>query len=629
MDFMQPKTRISELRKETMKRVLTLSDVFAVGYGDLGSSIYYALGITALYALGATPIALAIAGFVFACTALTYAEMSSMNQAAGGSANFTRYAFNDLISFIAGWALLLDFIVTIAISAYSVAPYLSYFFPMLKITEVKIIFTVCLILALYIANFFGSRHSTKLSWILTALTILTQVIIILIGIAYLFKPGTFFEHLKIGTGDPIWSPSLNEFWKGTAMAMVAYTGIESMAQLTSETKNPKKTVPRAILLAMGVLLVMYLAISMAALSAVNPKVLSTEFLEDPISGVVSALPFGKAFLGPWIGVLGAILLIVAANAGLMGASRLAFRMGEYYQVPRTFYHVHAKFRTPVIAMAVFAFLACLIVVWSRGQLDFLADLYNFGAMLAFFFAHLSLIILRIKMPKQERPFKIAFNIRFGKKYKIPVSAVIGTVATFAVWLLVIFTKPEGRYLGFSWIFLGLVMYVLYRKKNKMDTVKKLEIDKVKIPGFTKIDYKHILVATRGGPQTETVQVACEIAKLHKARLTAIHIIEVPFALSFNAPLEESVEMAETILKRAEAIGREFNVNIETKIIRSRSVAKTILDLLEEEKFDLLVLGSMIPESGAIARGVGSVAEEILRESPCRVHIACTREEFAL
>ncbi|MCH9630689.1 MAG: Putrescine transporter PotE [Chlamydiia bacterium] len=620
------RTRISELDKGAMKQVLSLSDVFAVGYGDLGSSIYYALGITVLYALGATPIALMIAGFVFACTALSYSEMSSMNRAAGGSQNFTRIAFNDLISFIAGWALLLDFIVTIAISSYSVAPYLSYFFPILKVTHIKIIFTICLIAALFCLNYFGTKHSTKLSWILTTLTIFTQAVIIIIGAIYLFSGPKFIEHLKIGGSNTLWSPSFKEFWKGTAMAMVAYTGIESMAQLTSETKNPKKTVPRAILLAMGLLIIMYFAVSTVALSAVNPEVLSHDFLEDPISGIISALPFGQKLLGPWVGALGAIILMVAANAGLMGASRLSFRMGEYYQLPRAFYKLHKKYKTPVVSLCFFGVLACIVVIWSRGRLAFLADLYNFGAMLAFFFSHLSLIILRFKMPDLERPFRIKFNIPIGK-YRIPVTAVIGALACFCVWVLVIITKPEGRYLGIAWLIVGLVMYFVYRRRKRIAPAGKLEVEKISVPGFARISYKHILVPTRGGAQTETVQTACEIAKQHKSDITAIFIIQIPFSVSINTPLFHEMKEAESALKRAEAIAREFGVDIHTKIVRARSVPKAILSLLQDEQFDLLVLGATIPDTGTFVRGLGPIADDIIKDSPCRVYITCTRAEF--
>lgn len=608
--------KIKELDKGIMKRVLSLSDVFAIGYGDLGSSIYYALGITVVFALGAAPIALAIAGFVFACTALTYAEMSSMSQAYGGSSSFAKYAFNDFISFIAGWALLLDFIVTIAISSYSVAPYLSYFFPSLMDKEIKIIFTICLIFALFVLNFFGAKHSTRLSWILTILTLATQLVIVVIGLSFLVNIDLFFEHLKIGGSNKIWSPSWKEFLKGTAMAMVAYTGIESMAQLTSETKKPAKTVPRAIMLAMNVLILMYFLISLVALSAVTPEKLGTTYLENPLAGIVAGLPFGKTFFAPWIGLLGAIILLVAANAGLMGASRLSFRLGEYYQIPRVFYKLHPTYQTPYVALIFFAFFSILIVIWSQGELSFLADLYNFGAMLAFFFSHLSLIIIRAKFPDQERPFKIPFNIKFSKNIKIPITALIGLVATFAVWILVILTKPEGRYLGIAWIGIGIISYFLYRKKKKIAPMAQLEIEKVKIPEFKKVSFSSILVPTRGGKETETVQIACQLAKYHHAKLVAVYVIQVPFSISLTTPLFHQVKEAEKTLGRAEAIAREFGLDLETHFIKSRSVSKAIVEYVEEKKFDLVVLGA-----SSQTEGLGVVTEQIIKESPCQIFIS--------
>ncbi|HEY5259943.1 MAG TPA: APC family permease, partial [Rhabdochlamydiaceae bacterium] len=296
--------KISRLDRGSMKRVLGLSDLFAIGYGDLGSSIYYALGITALFALGATPIALAAAGLVFICTALTYAEMSALFHESGGSASFSRHAFNDLISFIAGWGLLLDYIVTIAISAFAVGPYLAYFFPELKEVSVQIGFTIGLIGILFFLNMWGTKHSTRLSFALVGFTLVTQLVIIFIGAGWLFNLSAIIDQIRYN------SPSWPEFFKGLAMAMVAYTGIESIAQLAAEAKKPTKNVPRAILIAMFVLVFMYLGLSVVALSAMSPKVLSTTYLQDPVAGIVAALPFGGSILGPWLGLLAAVLLFV-------------------------------------------------------------------------------------------------------------------------------------------------------------------------------------------------------------------------------------------------------------------------------------------------------------------------------
>lgn len=606
---------VTQLKQRTLKRVLGVLDLFAIGYGDLGSSIYYALGITAFFALGSTPIALALAGVVFICTALTYAEMTSTFHESGGSASFARHAFNDLVSFIAGWGLLLDYIVTIAISAFAVGPYLGFFFQDLHVRPVQITFSIALIAVLFVMNALGVKHSTRISLLLTAFTLLVQAVIIAIGFSTLTDLSSIAEHMRVNVPNADWSPTWDQFLKGTAMAMVAYTGIESIAQLAAESQRPVKTVPRAVMLTMGVLLVIYLGISMVALSAISPHDLGTKYLLNPIAGIVDALPFGKWLLSPIIAILAAVVLTVAANAGMIGASRLSFNMGEYYQLPRFFYRLHSRYRTPMVSLGFFALFAAIVVFASRGRMDFLADLYNFGAMIAFFSAHLSLIALRIKKPHLQRPFKIPFNIRIGNS-SIPVSAIIGAVATFCVWVLVVVTKPEGRYLGFGWMTIGLIMYFRYRKGKHIRATGSVEIQEISIPGYQPMKVKKILVPTRGGTFTETVQTACEIAKVHKAKVTALHVLEIPLTLPLDMAIPHRMAMAEAVLKRAEAIAREFNVDIEMKIIRSRSIADTIVNVVKKGKFDLLVLGAWDPKAGE--RKVGSVVEKILRKASCRV-----------
>jgi len=614
----KPPPSIARLEKEGLKRKLGVTDLFAVGYGDLGSSIYYALGITTFFSLGAAPLSLLLAGLVFVCTSLTYAEMTAALKASGGSASFAREAFNDFISFIAGWGLLLDFIVTIAISIFTIVPYLAFLHEGLRITPIHLGFSIGLMAILYIMNYFGVHHSTRISIFLTIAALLTQVLILVLAAFSDLDFTKVFEHIRINIPQN-WSPSTDNFWKGTAMAMVAYTGIESIAALGSETKRPIQTLPRAVMIVMSVLVLMYLGISLVGLAVMTPQQLGTEYIHDPISGIVANLPFGSKVLAPWVGLLAAVLLFVAGNAGLMGASRLSFNMGEYYQLPRFFYRLHKKYRTPVVSLAIFAALAALVILWSRGKLHFLADLYNFGAMLAFTAAHCSLIVLRIKNPDLERPFKAPLNIKISKGISLPLTAVIGGLATFGVWILVVITKPEGRFLGFTWMILGMGMYLLYRRKKKIAPMGQLKIEKVKIPEFKPLEIKNILVPTKGGAETETVQMACEIAKVHKAKVSAIHLIQVPYSLPLDSPLPYRVLIGEAVLQRAEAIAREFGVEIETEIVRARSIEESILQYLISKNFDLLVLGAIKSKEEPYA-GLGVITERILRQAPCRVFI---------
>lgn len=610
--------KIARIEKESLIRRLGVADLFAISYGDLGSSIFYALGITAFFALGAAPISLFLAGLVFVCTCFTYAEMTAALKGAGGSANFARVAFNDLISFGAGWGLMLDFIVTIAISIFSVSSYLAFLYSGLNVPSVQIGFSIGLIGILFLMNCFGAHQSSRVSIILTAFALIVQAVILVLGLFGGIDFGQVLSHMKINVAQS-WSPDWSDFWKGTAMAMVAYTGIETIAALGGEAKNPIKTLPRAIMTVMGVLVFLYMAIAFVGLGLLTPKQLGGEYLNNPIAGIVAHLPIGSHLLGPLVGFLAAALLLVAGNAGLLGASRLAFNMGEFYQLPNFFSQVSKRYRTPTLSLAIFALFASIVILASRGNLHFLADLYNFGAMLAFFSAHVSLIALRIKQPNLERPFRAPLNIKFSKNISIPLTAIIGALATLGVWILVVVTKPGGRYLGIIWMLLGLGMYLYYRKKKKIAPMGQLQIEKIKVSQFKPFAPKHILVPTKINNHTETVQLACELAKRHNAKLTAIYLIRVPYSLPLDAPLPYRVVVAESILQRAEAIAHEFGVDIETKILRCRTFDASIVQYIEHKKFDLLVLSSLKSKEKPDG-GLDAVTERILKKAPCRVFI---------
>jgi APA family basic amino acid/polyamine antiporter len=615
-------SNIPQLDRGALKRVLGIFDLFAIGYGDLGSSIYYALGITAFFALGATPIAMLLAGLVFVCTALSYAELSAAFHEGGGTASYSRHAFNDLVSFVAGWGLLLDYIVTIAISAFTIGPYLSSFFPILNQAEVQILFTIFLILVLLVINVIGVKQSTRTSFFLMAFTVLAQLLIIAIGIFTAEDIGRVFSQMRINQAGVDWSPDWNSFIKGTAMAMVAYTGIESIAQLGSESKKPARTVPKAIMLTMTVLLVMYFGLSYVGFSVLSPYELGHTYQSNPITGIVAHLPWGSSFLLPSIGFLAAVTLFVAANAGLIGASRLSFNMGAYYQLPRFFYKVHARFKTPHVALTFFALLASVVVAMSGAKMSFLADLYNFGAQIAFFFTHVSLIVMRFKKPNMKRPFKVPLNIKI-KGYQIPLTAILGALASFAVWAMVVITKPDGRYLGIGWVIVGLIMYYYYRRQKKISPTGQVKIEKIQLPRIAPLEVKNILLPLRSTTQTDTVQLACEMARLHKAKLTVLHVIEVPFSLPLETALPHRIEMAGTVLKTAEAFALELELNINLDIVRARSITEAIIDVAQRGGHDLLLLEANHRKEKGVDLGLGKIISEILQNPPCRLWICNT------
>ncbi len=586
----KPSTQVARMHKRGIKRVLGLGDLFAIGYGDLGSSIYYALGITALYALGATPIALGLAGVVFICNALSYAELTAMYPDSGGSATFARHAFNDTASFVAGWGLLLDYIVTIAISAFAIGPYLANIYHPLSNTQTQIIFTVCVIALLFIINFIGVKRSTRMSLVLTSLALLTQIAIIVVGVVLVLNLPRVFSQLKIAVPGMDWSPDWPNFMHGVAMAMVAYTGIESIAQLGSESRKPTRDLPRAIFLNMAALILIYMGLVVVGLSAMTPMELGANYASDPLTGIVQKFHLQGGFFGPWVGWIAAILLFAAANTGLIGSSRLAFNLGEHYQLPQFFSKLHSRFHTPALSLIFFALLAASVVILSRGQLTFLADLYNFGAMIAFFSVNMSLLMLRIKKPQEVRPFKVPFSIPF-RGAQLPISAIVGALASLSVWVLIVIAKPHGRYLGLAWMTFGLFLYLLYRRKKNIAIGGTIALHKVKVEQSVQHPVQNILVPFQSLKDAEIIIAAADLARSYKASITVLHIIEIPSALPLDTEVPDSTKEATEILRYAEAIIREKDLSVNHAILHGRTFSEVLYATLQEKKWQILVLPS--------------------------------------
>jgi len=435
--------------------------VFSAGYGNVGSSIYYALGIVALVAMGATPVALGVAGILFIFTALTYAEGTAAIPEAGGSASFTRRAFGNTAGFIAGWALMLSYIVTISISAFTIPPYLSFFWePFKSDPAIGTGASIAIVFFLMMINIIGVKETSLVNIGATIIDILTQVSLVVIGFITLFNPSVLISRIIDN-----W-PSADNLVLGIAMATIAYTGIETMSQMAEETKKPERSVPRALVMMIIAVLVIFAGISLVSLSAMPPEELASEWARDPVAGIAYYIPVQiiRVVLEPLIAVLAGTILFIATNAGIIGISRLTFSQGTHGLVPRALSKVHNRFKTPYVAIIVFCLIAVALIVPGFFAIDMFSDmgaLYAIGSLLAFMSAHAAIISLRVKEPEMPRPFKIGWNIRV-KGRDIPVSALIGLLATFSIWVLLLVNQPYSRWIGLGWMFLGLVIYLILR-----------------------------------------------------------------------------------------------------------------------------------------------------------------------
>jgi APA family basic amino acid/polyamine antiporter len=457
--------RPRRIKRFRLRRVLGVPALFSAGYGNVGSSIYYALGIVALIAAGATPVVLGIAGVLFIFTALTYAEGTAMLPEAGGSASFARHGFNDLAGFSAGWALMLSYIVTISISAYTIPPYLGHFWLPLKDSPVVgTIASMGIVLFLMTINIIGVKETSFINIGAAIIDIVTQVSLVIIGFILLFDPVVLFQRMIDN-----W-PTAENLILGIALASIAYTGIETMSQMAEETKQPEKNVPKALIMMIITVLVIFAGISLVSLSAMTPQELATNWARDPVAGIAASLPIVwlTNLLKPLIALLAGTILLIATNAGLMGISRLAFSLGSHKLVPSALSRVHHQFKTPYISIIVFSIIALIILIPGFFTADVFANmgaLYAFGSLLAFMFAHASILSLRARKPELPRPFKLGWNIKI-KGCEMPITPILGLTATTVIWIIILATQPYSRWLGIVWMVIGMVIYYLYQRKRR-------------------------------------------------------------------------------------------------------------------------------------------------------------------
>jgi basic amino acid/polyamine antiporter, APA family len=626
---------MARLSEHGLRRTVGVPGLFATAYGNVGSSIYYALGLVAAHALGLTPLVFMFAGGLFVLTAKTYAEGASMYPEAGGSSSFARHAFNDVVSFFAGWALSLDYIITIAISAFFVPHYLGAFFPALTHNPGDIVGGLVTIVLLAALNIRGLGESAKLNLFLAVADLCTQVLLVGLGAVLVLNPKLLVNQVHLGV-----APSWTQLVFALSIAMVAYTGIETVANMAEEAKDPGRDVPKSINLVVVAVLGVYAGISVVALSALpvihhglgcSPALaecfkrpgfataLGGQFENDPVLGIVSRLGLHGTVLTlakDYVGVLAATILFIATNAGLIGISRLSWSLAEHRQLPGLFSHLHPKFRTPWFTIVFFSLLAGALII--PGETALLGNLYSFGAMLSFTTAHVAVIALRIKQPDRERPYRMPWNINYRGR-DIPVTAVLGAVGTFAAWCAVVALHPEARTIGIPWMVLGMGGYYLYRRRQGLSPRESYKIARPeRPPDFGELEYRTALVPIFGDDISASALKAAAKLIGEDGLVYAIYVLQVPRQLPLEAGLEDEEAHGRSVLESVRIQARRVGIKVHTGLIRTRNPGSALVEEAERVGVEVIYWSTIHAPAGE--RGIGPTAAYLLSRRPCRVII---------
>ena len=618
-----------------LQRVLETPSLAAVAYGEIASSLFFALGVISLEALGFTPWVLLIVGALFLLVALSYAEGTAALPETGGAATFVRRAFNDQLGFLTGWALFLDYVIVIALAGLFVPHYVGHAVGWDALTDspADVFVGVGVILAVAAGRFVRRPSLYRLAIAVAGFTLLVQLLLVGLGLPLLLSTDNLGKGLDLGTA-PTWSAIAFAI----PVAMLAYTGLETVANLAAETREPGKHLPRSLFVGIGAAVALSFLIALVALSAypAHPDPhgpggwasdLGSEWIRAPLVGLAAAfgghLPSAVVdALRILVGSTGAIILVAVLTTSFSGAGRLAYSLGRRDMLPRAFGRLNrTTLISPaaIVATAVISAAILLIAKAANDPVRFLASLYSFGVLIAFTAAQVAVVRLRFTEPELERPFRVPGNVRI-RGTEVPVAALVGAPLTFAIWIAAIATHGAARIAGPIWLALGAVVFVASRIMAQEQVLGRVTPPIGDLVPAAEGTYERILVPMKIGLIGEEVLgTALRLAEEKRCALRVLHVISVPLDRPLDAELVDAEEEAEASLAEAKLLAAEQGIEIEVAIVRGRSIGEAIVEEAQAHDVDLIVMGSA-PRWRRQSRFFSPTVDFVLRKAPSEVMV---------
>jgi basic amino acid/polyamine antiporter, APA family len=611
--------------------------LFAIGLTAIGASIYFSLGVVAGYALGLTPVAFLLAGVFFVLTMMTYVEGGVLHQERGGASSLARYAFNELWSFIAGWAILLDYLIVIAISAFSISHYLTVLWPEADARGPTFAIAAVTIAAVAVLNIRGLPvDRLRLVLGIGLLNLVVLFAVVAVGLSLFSDPTVATDTIHLGS-----APEWDDLIFGLVVATVALTGIEAASGFAGDVQAATLELRRLVMIGTLIVLIVFVGVSAVGVMAIpvtgETTALGSTYVEAPVLGIVSQ--FDPQWLEDafrWVvAIVASLALFQAANTSMLGLSRLSYSLATNGQIPAGLGKLHREHATPYVAIALAAALSFALVL--SNDIDFLAGIFAFGAMLAFALAHVSIIVLRFREPRLPRAFRIPFSVGL-RGGSLPLPAVAGAVIAGGAWISVVALHGGARVLGGFWMLAGIAFYVIYRKVHGKPLAKRYQIPADALREAVDVEYGAILVPIFGEELDDDIvgtagRLAAEEADEGEggAVIEAIYVVEIPMSLPLDARVpEEKIQEARRALKRAKHVGEEYEgVEVATASVCARTSGQGSVEEARRRGVEAIVLAAEEPtrmrggrrmggRGGPRNRSVGDTTRYVIEKAPCRV-----------
>jgi basic amino acid/polyamine antiporter, APA family len=611
--------------------------LFAITLSTVVSAIFFSLGVVSGKALGLTPIVYLLAAVFFAVTMATYVEGSSLHIERGGASTFARYAFDEFWSFVAGWAILLDYLIVMAIGAVVISEYLTVFWSELDEGVLPEVIAGGALLFVALSNIRGlSAHRIGSVLRLSVVSIFVLVVVSLIGLAQYWDPGSIRSSIDLGT-----APRWEDLIFACGVATVIAVGVEAASGLAGEIRVGRRGLRRVLLATIGVTVVLSVLVSVAALMATpvvgDRTALGGTYIEAPVLAIVSSYEPGVVLDASRyvVGATAAALLLVAMNGQMLGLARLAYSLATNRQIPSAVGRLQRRRGTPYVAISLAALIAFALAL--PHDLDFLAGVFAFGALITVSIAHLAVIRLRFREPDRPSAFRVPLSVNV-RGARVPLPAVFGALISVFVWISIVIYHEGARVIGAGWMVAGVTLYVVYRRSQGKSLTQRFTIPAEALQEGAGAEYGSILVPVFGEElDDDIVGTAGRLATSESeeeeggAVLEALYVFEIPMSLPIDARVpEERVREAKRVLARAKEVGEEYaGVEVATAMVRGRSVGQAIVSEAKRRGVEAIVLGAEEPSrlrGGAILGGRGSVRDRfvgettryVVEKAPCKV-----------
>jgi APA family basic amino acid/polyamine antiporter len=611
--------------------------LFAITLSTVVSAIFVSLGVVGGRALGLTPLVYLLAAVFFAVTMATYVEGSSLHIERGGASTFARYAFDEFWSFVAGWAILLDYLIVMAIGAVVISEYLTVFWSELDEGVLPEVIAGGALLFVAMSNIRGlSAHRIGSVLRLSVVSIAVLAVVSLIGLAQYWDPGSISSSIDLGT-----APRWKDLIFACGIATVIAIGVEAASGLAGEIRVGRRGLRRVVLVTIGLTVVLSLLVSVAALMATpvvgDRTALGGTYIEAPVLAIVSSYEPGVVLdVSRYVvGATAAALLLAAMNGQMLGLARLAYSLATNRQIPSAVGRLQRRRGTPYITISLAALIAFALAL--PHDLDFLAGVFAFGALIAFSIAHLAVIRLRFREPDRPSAFRVPLSITV-RGARVPLPAVFGALISVFVWVSIVIYHEGARVIGAGWMAVGMTLYVVYRRGQGKSLTKRFTIPAEALQEGAGAEYGSILVPVFGEElDDDIVGTAGRLATSDSedeeggAVLEALYVFEIPMSLPIDARVpEDRVREAKRVLARAKEVGEEYaGVEVATAMVRGRSVGQAIVSEAKRRGVEAIVLGAEEPSrlrGGAILGGrgrmrdrfVGETTRYVVEKAPCKV-----------